>query len=129
MRDGVVDRLLDHPTAGRGIVIHDAEGWEYHLYHLNNDTPGSDDGADDGSWRFAAGIVPGAHVTAGQLIGWMGDSGNSEGSVPHAHVEIHRPDGTAINPYWSLRRAQRDVNCAIPSWRGARRRPASTRHG
>ena len=46
---------------------------------------------------------------------WMGDSGNSEGSVPHAHVEIHRPDGVAINPYWSLRRAQRDVNCAVPT--------------
>ena len=59
------------------------------------------------------GIVPGARVTAGQLLGWMGDSGNSEGSVPHAHVEIHRPDGAAINPYWSLRQAQRDVNCAV----------------
>ena len=33
--------------------------------------------------------------------------------MPHAHVEIHRPDGTAINPYWSLREAQRDVNCGI----------------
>ena len=48
MRDGVVDRLLDHPTAGYGIVIRDAEGWEYHIYHVNNDTPGADDGADDG---------------------------------------------------------------------------------
>ena len=114
MQSGVVDRLLDHPTAGRGIVIRDDQGWEYHLYHVNNDTPGTDDGADDGTWSVAAGIAPGVRVTAGQLIGWMGDSGNSEGSVPHAHVEIHRPDGAAINPYWSLRRAQRDVNCAVP---------------
>ena len=59
MRDGVVDRLLDHPTAGYGVVIRDAEGWEYHIYHVNNDSPGTDDGADDGSWRFAPGIVPG----------------------------------------------------------------------
>ena len=112
MHDGVVDRVLDHPTAGFGIVIRDAEGWEYHIYHVNNDRPGTDDGADDGTWRFATGIVPGSQVTAGQLIGWMGDSGNSEGSVPHAHVEIHRPDGEEINPFWSLRQAQRDVNCA-----------------
>jgi hypothetical protein len=113
MRAGVVDRLLDHPTAGYGVVVRDDEGWEYHLYHVNNDTPGTDDGADTGAWRFAGGIRPGATVQAGQLIAWMGDSGNSEGSVPHAHVEIHRPDGTAINPYWSLRQAQRDVNCGI----------------
>jgi murein DD-endopeptidase MepM/ murein hydrolase activator NlpD len=113
MHDGVVNRLLDHPTAGFGIVVRDDEGWEYHLYHVNNDTPGTDDGVDDGTWRFATGIAPGVRVRAGEVVGWMGDSGNSEGSVPHAHVELHRPDGTAINPYWSLRQAQRDVNCAI----------------
>ena len=113
MRAGVVDHLVDHPTAGYGVVVRDDDGWEYHVYHVNNDTPGTDDGADPGAWRFAGGIRPGATVQAGQLIAWMGDSGNSEGSVPHAHVEIHRPDGTAINPYWSLRQAQRDVNCAI----------------
>jgi len=113
MRDGVVDRLLDHPTAGFGVVIRDAEGWEYHQYHMNNDTPASDDGLDDGTWRFGAGIAVGARVVAGQVIGWMGDSGNSEGSVPHTHVEIHMPTGEAINPYWSLRAAQRDVNCGL----------------
>ena len=112
MHDGVIDHLVDHPTAGYGVVIRDAEGWEYNVYHMNNDTPGTDDAADDGGWRFAPGIVPGATVKAGQFIGWMGDSGNSEGSVPHAHVEIRRPDGEAINPFWSLRLAQRDVNCA-----------------
>ena len=115
MHDGVIDHLVDHPTAGYGIVIRDSEGWEYRVYHVNNDTPGTDDGRDDGTWRFAEDVVPGAAVRAGQLIGWMGDSGNSEGSVPHAHVEIHRPGGDAVNPYWSLRRAQRDVNCGIDS--------------
>ena len=112
MHDGVIDHLVDHPTAGYGVVIRDPEGWEYNIYHVNNDTPGTDDGADAGAWRYAPGIVPGATVKAGQFIGWMGDSGNSEGSVPHAHVEIRRPDGEAINPFWSLRLAQRDVNCA-----------------
>ena len=113
MADGVVDHFIDdHPTAGYGVAIIDAEGWQYHVYHMNNDTPGTDDGADDGTWRFLPGLAVGTEVHAGQVIGWMGDSGNSEGSVPHAHVEIHRPDGSPINPYWSLRLAQRDVNCA-----------------
>ena len=113
MHDGVIDHLVDHPTAGNGVVIRDDDGWEYHVYHVNNDTPGTDDGADPVAWRYAQGIQAGVRVTAGQLIGWMGDSGNSEGSVPHAHVEIHVPGGQAINPYWSLRQAQRDVNCAV----------------
>ena len=132
MRDGVVDRLLDHPTAGYGIVVRDVEGWEYHLYHVNNDMPGSDDGTDDGTWRFAPGVAPGSPVTAGQVIAWMGDSGNSEGSVPHAHVEIRTPDGRAINPFWSLQQAQRDVDCTIstatepaPAAPAAERDPAS----
>ena len=120
MHDGVIDHLVDHPTAGYGVVIRDSEGWEYRVYHMNNDSPGTDDAADAGSWRFAPGVIPGASVRAGQFIGWMGDSGNSEESVPHAHVEIHRPDGTAINPFWSLRLAQRDVNCAASAVQRAR---------
>ena len=116
MRDGVVDRLLDHPTAGYGVVIQDAEGWEYHIYHVNNDSPGTDDGADDGVLAVRRGHLPrrpGDRPV--RSIAWMGDSGNSEGSVPHAHVEIHTPSGAAVNPFWSLRMAQRDVNCAIPT--------------
>jgi murein DD-endopeptidase MepM/ murein hydrolase activator NlpD len=113
MRDGVIDHfIIDHPTAGYGVAIVDEDGWQYHVYHVNNDTPGTDDGLDDGTWRFVPGLEVGSKVLAGQVIAWMGDSGNSEHSVPHAHVEIHRPDGSPINPYWSLRIAQRDVNCA-----------------
>jgi hypothetical protein len=51
-------------------------------------------------------------VKAGQVIAFMGDSGNSETSVPHLHFEIHRPDGTAVNPYASLRAAELYDRCA-----------------
>jgi Peptidase family M23 len=113
--DGVVHHLVDnHPTAGYGISIEDAEGWQYKYFHLNNDTPGTDDALDDGTWRFAPAIADGAAVTAGQIIGWMGDSGNSELSVPHLHFEIRRPDGTAVDPYYTLRWAQRIQQCEAP---------------
>ena len=114
--DGVVDHLVDnHPTAGWGVVVTDVEGWEYRYFHVNNDTPATDDGLDDGTWRFAPGVGPGVAVQAGQILGWMGDSGNSESSVPHLHFEIRRPDGKAVNPFASLRWAQRLQQCLSPN--------------
>lgn len=80
------------------------DGWETWYIHLNNDNPGTDDGK---GWGFAPGIAPGANVSEGQLIGWVGDSGNAEGTGPHLHFELHKPDGTVISPYASLQAAER----------------------
>ena len=112
--DGVVSHLvLDHPTAGWGLVITDAEGWDYRYYHVNNDAPGTDDGSDPPAWRLAAGIGEGVAVKAGQVVAYLGDSGNSELSVPHLHFEIHRPDGSPIDPYLSLRFSEWSARCSV----------------
>ncbi len=111
--DGTITHFVtDHPTAGWGVVITGADGWDYRYYHVNNDTPGTDDGADDSAWRFPPGISLGARVQAGQVVAFMGDSGNAETSVPHVHFEIHRPDGSPVNPYASLRSAELTDRCA-----------------
>jgi hypothetical protein len=81
------------------MALNHDDGWASWYIHLNNDTPGTDDGLGFG---FAPGIVSGAHVNAGQLIGWVGDSGNAEWTGSHLHFELHRPDGTRFNPYESL---------------------------
>ena len=75
-------------------LLHD-DGWSSWYIHLNNDTPGTDDGL---GWGMVDGIVPGAEVEAGQLVGWVGDSGNAEDTDPHLHFELHRPNDTAIDP-------------------------------
>lgn len=106
--DGVV-AWMRNDGAGRSgnmVSIRDAQGWEYRYIHLNNDTPGTDDGANPPEWAFGPGIKVGAKVKYGQLVGYLGDSGNAEGTAPHLHFEIRRPDGTAMNPYASLRLAQ-----------------------
>ncbi len=79
-------------------LLHD-DGWQSWYIHLNNDTQNPDGSySDDGKgWGFAPGIEPGAHVEAGQLIGWVGDSGNAERVAPQLHFEIWA-SGTPINP-------------------------------
>jgi murein DD-endopeptidase MepM/ murein hydrolase activator NlpD len=106
--DGTVAYMVTNAsgTGGNWLEIRDSAGWYYNYGHINNDTPGTDDGANPAQWRFAPGIVVGAHVHPGQFVAYMGDSGDAENSVPHLHFEIRRPDNTAIDEYPSLRLAQ-----------------------
>ena len=110
-RDATVTWLKDTATPdgsqGNYVMLRDADGWEYWYIHLNNDSPGSDDGANPEEWIFAPGIERGAQVQAGQLIAYNGDSGNAERTAPHLHFEIHNPAGEVINPYRSLQAAPR----------------------
>jgi murein DD-endopeptidase MepM/ murein hydrolase activator NlpD len=48
----------------------------------------------------ALAVVAGQHISRGQIIGYVGDSGRSTG--PHVHYEV-RVDGVPVNPYKYLR--------------------------
>ncbi len=83
-------------------ITHD-DGWASMYIHLNNDTPGTDDGLGYG---IMPGLATGVHVEAGQLIGWVGDSGNAEWAGSHLHFELHAPDVGPISSFEHLNAAQ-----------------------
>jgi len=93
-------------TSGNMLALRSSDGWETWYIHINNDTPNTDDGANPAEFRFAPGIKAGSKVKAGDFIAYMGDSGNAEDTQAHLHFELHQPDGTVVNPYWSLRLSQ-----------------------
>jgi len=71
--------------------------------HLNNDTPGTDDGQGYG---IAEGIARGVRVEAGTIIGYVGDSGNAEETPSHLHFELSDSTGTELDPFPYLQIAQ-----------------------
>ncbi|HEY5651237.1 MAG TPA: M23 family metallopeptidase [Acidimicrobiia bacterium] len=102
--DGVVTLMRKSGLAGYWVGIEHAGGIETWYMHLNNDTPGTDNGRASLDEVYAPGIELGAFVSAGQLIGYVGDSGNAEHSGSHTHFEL-RVDGVAVDPYPLLRAA------------------------
>lgn len=100
------------------LKIYHGDGWATQYIHMNNDTQNPDGSySDDGNaWGIAPGIQVGTYVQAGQLIGWVGDSGNAEWTGSHLHFEIWK-SGSRINPYPYLLAAEERA-AEDPTWTG-----------
>jgi murein DD-endopeptidase MepM/ murein hydrolase activator NlpD len=111
---GVVTRrqIANRGIAGVVITITRADGLRANYFHLNDDHPGTRDGRAPASWRIPASVRLHSTVLAGQVIGFMGDSGNAVG-VPHLHFELRLPDGSPLNPYPALLAAADREQCAV----------------
>ena len=105
-------RVEKHVGSSMGtcmLYLHGVSGMTYVYIHLNNDLTMKNDnrgGCRNGvSW--APGLRNGQIVRRGQLVGYVGDSGDANGIAPHLHFEIRTPSGRAINPFTYLNKAKR----------------------
>ncbi|MBO5278438.1 MAG: M23 family metallopeptidase [Lachnospiraceae bacterium] len=98
MTDGVVEKLGWLEKGGYRVGIRSPHGAYLYYAHL---------------YRYADGLKEGDTVKAGQLLGFMGDSGYSkvEGTVGNFDVHLHlgmylkteHYEELSVNPYWILR--------------------------
>jgi hypothetical protein len=117
--DGRILQIVFQNDKGNRVVVQGDDGWFYVYIHVNNDTPGTDNGAAAYDQAFAPGLTQGQRVARGQHIAYMGDSGNAESAGSHLHFETRTPlppgtnvqpwswsSATAVNPSTALRNAE-----------------------
>jgi peptidase M23-like protein len=105
---GKIEFWTHSATAGCMLYLHGASGTMYEYIHLNNDLTKKNDnrGKCVAGTAYAKGLKNGAKVTAGQVIGYVGDSGDANGLHPHLHFELHPNGGHAVDPYRWLQTGQ-----------------------
>ena len=79
---GIVSKVGENNLGGRVVVVVGPGGAGHYYAHL-------EDYAD---------IAPNDWVNQGEVIGYVGDSGNAKGTPPHVHYGIYI-HGSAVNPY------------------------------
>ncbi|MBB4127003.1 murein DD-endopeptidase MepM/ murein hydrolase activator NlpD [Xanthomonas translucens] len=98
--DGSVEKLFDSERGGLTVYQFEPSGrYAYYYAHLQ---------------RYADGLAEKQTIRRGQVLGYVGSTGNADPGAPHLHFEIHRlgPEkqwwkGESLNPYPLLRGEQR----------------------
>jgi len=96
VEDGTVAKLFESKAGGLTIYQFDP-GQQYSYYYAHLD-------------RYADGLKEGDRVRRGQVLGYVGTSGNAPKDTPHLHFAVYRLssqkrwwEGTPIDPYDILR--------------------------
>jgi murein DD-endopeptidase MepM/ murein hydrolase activator NlpD len=98
--DGSLNRVGTLPISGNRLWVKcDKTGDSFFYAHLS---------------AFATDTRNKLKVKAGQVIGFVGSTGDAEQTPPHLHFEVHPGDGDAVDPYPFLKawESHRDVPAA-----------------
>ena len=79
-----IDGAANSSLSGNALYVKLADGTYYFYAHLSG---------------FAAGLAVGDPVIRGQLIGYVGDTGDAGPGNYHLHFEVHPLGGVAVNPF------------------------------
>lgn len=82
--DGVLSKVGVNTLGGNRLWLTDDLGNAYYYAHLS---------------AYAAGAADGVRVRGGEIIGFVGNTGQAITTPPHLHFEIHPGDGASVDPY------------------------------
>ncbi|MFN8121130.1 MAG: peptidoglycan DD-metalloendopeptidase family protein [Thermoleophilia bacterium] len=82
--DGTIFRVGWNTLGGWRLWLRDRAGTEFYYAHMS---------------AYSEAAKEGATVTQGTVIGYMGTSGDAQGTPPHLHFEIHPGGGGPVRPY------------------------------
>lgn len=85
---GVITNVGNNSLGGIKLWLYGESGTTYYYAHL---------------LRYAPGIHEGMVVEAGDVVGYVGNTGNAATTPSHLHFEIHPNNGPAVNPTPLLR--------------------------
>ncbi len=111
VQDGTIAELRYRSLGGNSFHLVNAEGDYFYYAHL---------------MRYAAGIQEGSPVMAGQVLGYVGNTGNAITTPPHLHFEIHPGGGSSVDPYPYLELWRGDSATAAGDSAGDARSPEAS---
>ncbi|MDB5260447.1 MAG: hypothetical protein JWN37_678 [Candidatus Nomurabacteria bacterium] len=80
----VVLKVTNGPNEGLTIYTANPGGETFVYMHLD---------------KYGEGVTEGKTLEKGDLIGYVGNTGNASGGLSHLHFEVHDFTGTAVDPY------------------------------
>lgn len=84
---GVVNRVNETNIGGKVVWLRDSRGNSLYYAHLDSQA-----------------VTPGMRVETGDVLGFVGNTGNARSTPPHLHFGVYRRGEGPVDPYWFVYR-------------------------